>query len=63
VAFSRQQYLEVFFGAQIGGTPNSIWQISAHIFGLGLNFVGEIEWQIFAKRCALVTFRRANKVW
>jgi hypothetical protein len=36
-------------------------QISAHKFGL--NFVGEIEQQFFAKCCVPVSFYLANKVW
>jgi hypothetical protein len=36
-----------FFGTLIRRTANSIWQISAHKFGL--NYVGEIEWQNFCR--------------
>jgi hypothetical protein len=40
-------------------TANIIWQISAHKFGL--NFVGEMEWQIFLTN--VVPFCLANNPW
>jgi len=53
--FLRAQNEKLFF-AQIGQTVNSVWKISAH--RLGLNFVGEIEKQIFFlhKRCVPASF-------
>jgi len=73
-AFSRAQDEKLFWrtnlahGAQIWLMANSIWQILAHkFFANGAQIftilLVKLNGNFFAKRCGLVTFRLAKKVW